>query len=82
VKFAVGEDERPVLIAELSPGSVDDDALGLAIARLLAVSDRLLDESAGWLWLGGRRPAGYGERPSRHAALLDRYADRLPELVE
>jgi len=83
VKFAVGEDERPILTTELpAPAAADADALGLALARLLAVSDRLLDESATWLWLGGRRPAGYGDRPSRHAALLDRYADRLPELLE
>ncbi len=79
VKFAVGEDERPVLIAELPPTALDEDTLGLALARLLDVSDRLLDETAGWLWLGGRRPVDYGQRPSRHAALLDRYADRLPE---
>ena len=80
VKFAVSEDERPILTAELPPGAVDADALGLALARLLAVSDRLLDESADWIWLGGRRPAGYDDRPARHAALLDRYADRLAEL--
>ena len=79
VKFAVGEDERPVLFAELPPRGLDEDTLGLALARLLDVSDRLLDESAGWLWLGGRRPAGYGQRASRHAPLLDRFADRLPE---
>jgi hypothetical protein len=45
------------------------------------VSDRLLDESADWLWLGGRRPAGYDARPARHAGLLDRFADRLAELA-
>ncbi|HEY3072115.1 MAG TPA: YbjN domain-containing protein, partial [Candidatus Limnocylindrales bacterium] len=32
VKFAVAEDERPVLTAELPLGSLDRDALGLAIA--------------------------------------------------
>src|ERR687898_2972951 len=32
VKFGVGEDERPILIAELPPGVVDVDALGLALA--------------------------------------------------
>ncbi len=82
VKFALGDDERPILTTELPAGAADADTLGLAIARLLAVSDRLLDESADWLWLGGRRPAGYGQGASRHGALLDRYADRLPELVE
>lgn len=81
VKFAIGEDERPILTTELAAAAADADALGLSLARVLAVSDRLLEESAGWLWLGGRRPAGYGDRPSRHATLLDRFADRLPELT-
>jgi Putative bacterial sensory transduction regulator len=83
VKFAVSEDDRPILIAELPPAAlVDEDALGLALARLLAVSDRFLDESTGWLWLGGRKPAGYDERPARHEGLLTRYANRLAELTE
>src|SRR5687767_4557777 len=81
VKFAVSEDERPILTSELPRGSLDADSLGLALARVLAVSDRLLDESADWLWLGGRRPADYDTRPARHAALLERYADRLAELA-
>lgn len=81
VKFSIAEDERPILAAELSPGAVGADALGLALARLLAVSDRLLDESAGWLWLGGKPPKGYGDRPSRNATLLARFEPRLPELL-
>ena len=82
VKFAIGEDERPILIAELPSGVLDVDALGLALARLLAVGDRLLDDSADWLWLGGRRPAGYGDGPARHDALLRRYAADLGELID
>ena len=75
-KFALGEDERIVLIAELPPTAVDRDALGEALARLLAIADDRLDESAGWLWPGGRRPA-------KDAApvpwpLLDRYAPVPP----
>jgi hypothetical protein len=80
VKFSVGEDERPILTVELSGTDLDADGLGLALARILGVSDQLLEESAGWLWLGGKAPAGYGERPPRNTALLDRYAARLPEL--
>lgn len=80
VKFAVGEDERPVLMAELPARGVDEHALGLALARLLAVSDRLFDESVDWLWLGGKRPAGYGAKPSRHAHLIERFAAELGEL--
>jgi hypothetical protein len=80
VKFSVGDDERPILSAEL-PLDVAADGLGLALARIVAVSDRLLDESAEWLWLGGKRPAGYGEGAPRNAALLERYEHRLAELL-
>ena len=41
---------------------------------------RCCDESASWLWIDGRIPDPAGRRP-RNAALLDRYADRLPELL-
>jgi len=80
-KFSVGEDERPLLAIELPIEAVDEDALGLAIARILGIADRLLEESKDWLWLGGRMP-DQGDRSSSNAALLDRYAGRLPELFE
>jgi Putative bacterial sensory transduction regulator len=79
-KFAVAEDERPVLTTELPIERLDRDELGLTIARLLGVCDRLVDESAHWIWLDGKVPP-IGDRVSRQAALLDRYADRLPELL-
>jgi hypothetical protein len=81
VKFSVAEDERPILSAELPLDGASADGLGLALARIVAVSDRLLDESADWLWLGGKRPAGYGEQPPRNQALLNRYERRLAELL-
>ena len=81
VKFTVSEDERPVLAVELPIDAVDGDALGLALARILGTADRLLDESKDWLWLGGRMPDP-GDRTSANAALLERYAPRLPELIE
>jgi hypothetical protein len=81
VKFSVAEDERPMLSVELPPGAADADELGLALARLVLVADRLLDDSADWLWLGGKRPAGYGEGTPRNAALLTRYESRLAELT-
>jgi hypothetical protein len=80
-KFTISEDERPVLTVELPIDGVDADALGLAIARILGIADRLLDESKDWLWLGGRMPDP-GDRRSAQAAFLDRYAGRLPELLE
>ena len=78
VKFAVAEDERPILTAELPLAGLDRDALGLALARVLAICDQLLEETAGWLWIGGRVP-DHGDRVSRQVALFARYADRLAE---
>jgi len=80
-KFSVADDERPVLAVEVPIEAADSDALGLALARILGIADRLLDETADWLWLGGRMPDP-GERTSRNAALLERYTARLPELLE
>jgi hypothetical protein len=81
VKFAVADDERPILTIELPIERLDRDELGLALARALAVCDRLLEEAAGWLWIGGRVPPA-GDRVSRQVALLARYAERLGELSE
>jgi len=79
VKFSLAEDERPILATELPIATVDRDELGVALARSLAIADELLEESASWLWIGGRIPDQSG-RVSRGAALLDRFADRLGEL--
>lgn len=79
-KFAVAEDERPILTAELPIDRVDRDELGVALARVLAICDQLLEESARWLWYDGRIPPS-GGRVSRQAALFERYGDRLPELI-
>lgn len=80
MKFSLSADERPVLAADLPVESLDRDPLGLAIARLLAVCDLLLDESAHWIWAAGRRPPP-PDRPSRGEALLHRYAPQLGELI-
>lgn len=78
-KFAVATDERPILTTELPIAIVTRDELGITIARLLAICDQLLEESAGWLWIGGRIPDA-GDRVSRQAGLFARYADRLGDL--
>ena len=80
VKFSLAEDGRPTLSTEIPLRILDRDELGLALARSLAICDALLPESAGWLWIGGRIPDQSDRRP-RNAALLERYADRLPELL-
>jgi putative sensory transduction regulator len=80
VKFSLAEDERPVLATELPIATLDRDELGLALARSLAIADQLLEETAGWLWVGGRIP-DHGGRVSRGLPLLARYVDRLGELL-
>lgn len=80
VKFALTEDDRPVVTVEIPLDRLTCDELGLAVARVLAICDLLLEETAGWAWVGGRIPDWSG-RTSRQAGLLDRYADRLGELA-
>lgn len=82
VKFAVSEDERPVLTIELPAATLERDALGTALARLVTVCDLLYLESARWLQPPGSRKGAWPPRPpARPTPLLDRYADRLGELV-
>ncbi|MGH2512764.1 MAG: YbjN domain-containing protein [Candidatus Limnocylindrales bacterium] len=80
VKFALAEDGRPILSTEIPLRILDRDEFGVALARSLAISDALLEESAGWLWIGGRIPDLSG-RIGRNPQLFERYAARLPELL-
>jgi hypothetical protein len=79
VKFSVAEDDRPVLAVELPVERADEASLGLALARILAVADRVLGRSRTWLRSGRWREALDGA-PSRGQRLLDRFHDELGEL--
>jgi hypothetical protein len=68
-----------MLTSELVIDGLDRDRLGVAIGRLLAVCDLTLDRSVAWLFPGRKTPPPMG-RPSRQAALFERYADELAEL--
>lgn len=46
VKFAMTDDDRPMLMTELPTAAVDRDELGRGLARLAIVADRLLEETA------------------------------------
>ena len=46
VKFALTDDDRPMLMTELPAAAVDRDELGRGITRLAIVADRLLEETA------------------------------------
>jgi hypothetical protein len=82
-KFSIGDDERPLLAVELpiadAPAPPSGDQLGLALARIVGLADRLLEESAGWLWIGGKIP-DMTDRKRRNAAFLERYEARIAEL--
>ena len=80
VKFALAEDDRPVLIAEVAAGALERDTLGATVCRLLAICDLTHERSLPWLYPGVRRVPAMG-RPSRQAALFERYADELAELL-
>jgi hypothetical protein len=82
VKFSIADDGRPTAAVEVPTRWLDADELGLALARVAGVADRLFEETRGWVWIGGRVPDGYAEREVRNAQLLDRFAGRLGELVE
>jgi hypothetical protein len=82
IKFSVGDDERPLLVAEIPAALADRDALGLALARQVAVADRYLDQTTEWLKGGGWPIAAPPEADGPGTRLLDRYADEIAELLE
>lgn len=87
VKFSIGEDERPLLIAEIPPGAMGSDALGLALARQVAVADRCFAETTEWLKAGGwsvapATPPADGAPPGPGQSLLARYSTELAELLD
>ena len=46
VKFAMTDDDRPMLMTELPTAGFDRDELGRGLVRLTVVADRLLEETA------------------------------------
>jgi hypothetical protein len=69
VKFALTDDDRPMLMTELPPAGLDREALGRTLVRLTIVADRLLDETAAAVADRGALPDWSGRTP-RNAALL------------
>ncbi len=79
-KFGIAEDGRPVLSIELRAEQATESDLVEALARAVLIADRLLDETAAWIWIGGRIPADDGS-PRRNAPLL-RAAPDLADRLE
>ncbi|MEI7745456.1 MAG: YbjN domain-containing protein [Chloroflexota bacterium] len=84
VKFSIGEDERPLLVAEIPVALVDRESLGLALARQVAVADRFHAESVEWLKAGGwsTDPPPTASTDGPGLRLVARYAIDLAELLE
>jgi hypothetical protein len=73
VKFALTDDDRPMLMTELPTSVLTREELGRSLARLAIVADRLLEETAAAVADRGLLPDWSG-RTSRNARLLETHA--------
>lgn len=83
-KFAISEDDRPVLTMELPAEGLDLDAVGSLLARVLAIADLVHAPSIDLMRELGRsqaKLAAAGEPDPAGVALLERYSDQLQELA-
>ena len=83
-KFALSEDERPVLTAEVPAAGLTRDVVGMLLARVLAICDLVHEPVLALMGELRRRDAALaaaGERDPAGERLLDRYAAELSELV-
>jgi hypothetical protein len=72
VKFAMTDDDRPMLMTELPTAGFDRDELGRGLVRLTVVADRLLEETASAVADRGVLP-DWSDRTGRNSPLLDAY---------
>lgn len=75
VKFAMTDDDRPMLMTELPPDRFDRDALARTLVRLVVVADRLLDETAAAVADRGSLPDWSGRTPRNEALLAAHRAE-------
>ena len=76
VKFALTDDDRPMLMTELPTAALTRDELGRGIVRLAIVADRLLEETAAAVADRGLLP-DWGDRVGRNPALLEAFASEV-----
>ena len=80
VKFAVTDDDRPMLMTELPPAAVSRDELGRGLVRFTVIADRLLEETASAIADRGQLP-DWSDRVSRNRPLLDAYAAEVTAVM-
>ena len=83
-KFAISEDERPVLTIEEPADRLNRDMLGAMLARVLAICDLVHEpilQLVGELRRSQARAAAAGDPDPSGVALLERYAAELGELA-
>jgi len=76
VKFALTDDDRPMLMTELPTAGMDRDELGRGLVRLATVADRLLEETASAVVDRGELP-DWGDRVGRNPQLLAAYGSEV-----
>jgi len=76
VKFALTDDDRPMLMTELPPEGLDREALARTLVRLTVVADRLLDDTAAAIADRGSLP-DWSDRTPRNADLLAAWRDEV-----
>ena len=85
-KFALSEDDRPILTAETSATvGLDRDAVGRLLAQVLAICDLVHDESIKLMGELRRKHvaiAAVGEPDPAAVALLERYSADVEEITE
>ena len=81
-KFAISEDERPILTTELPADALSRDALGATLARVLAICDLVHEPALSVMGELRRAQAksATDEPDPRGVALMERFATNLGEL--
>ena len=75
VKFALTDDDRPMLMTELPATGLDRDALAQALVRLTVVADRLVEETASAVADRGSLPDWTGRTPRNEHLLAAHRAE-------
>jgi hypothetical protein len=82
-KFALSDDERPILTAEVPAEGLTRDVVGTLVARVLAICDLVHEPVLALVGELRRKDAALAnaDRDPAGIALLDRYAAELSELT-